>query len=160
MKKPLIVAILIAATFIFGFVNSINKAYAYVNIISPVEGQQIPVGTALSIKGTSTAANDSNHCIVSIIINSIFPYHKVVPTGTNDPKDYTSWQFVGDPAYGMVKLGQNKITSKYSCLPNTDINNTQPNFVKYHSVNITGIGQQSKTPIPTAKGVPGILIPH
>lgn len=160
MKQSLSVAILIAATFIFGLVNSINEAYAYVNITSPVEGQQIPAGTALSIKGTSTAANDSNHCIVSIIINSIFPYHKVVPTGTNDAKNYTSWQFVGNPSYDMVKLGQNKITSKYSCFPNTDINNSQPNFVKYHSINITGIGQQSKTSIPTAKGVPGILIPH
>jgi len=160
MKKPLIVAILIAATFIFGLVNSMIKVYAYVNITSPVEGQQIPVGTTLSIKGTSTAANASNHCIVSIIINSIFPYHRVVPAGTNDTKNYTSWQFVGNTSYGMVKLGQNKITSKYSCFPNTDINNTQPNFVKYHSVNITGIGQQSKTPIPTTKGVPGILVPH
>jgi hypothetical protein len=160
MKKPLIVAILIAATFIFGWVNSIIQAYAYVNITSPVKGQQIPVGNILSIKGTSTAANASNHCIVSIIINSIFPYHRVVPASTNGTKDYTSWQFVGNSSYGMVKLGQNKITSKYSCFPNTDINDTQPNFVKYHSINITGIGQQSKTPIPTTKGVPGILTPH
>jgi hypothetical protein len=54
----------------------------------------------------------------------------------------------------MVKLGQNKITAKYSCFPRSDTNSTQANFLKYHSVNVTGIGQQpqqtSSPPLPSA----------
>ena len=99
--------------------------------------------------------------MVSVIVNGIRPYQKAIPTGGgNGTEDYTSWKFIDIPSYTTIKSGQNKITAKYSCMPNSDSSNTQPNFVKYHSVNITGIGQQSKTPIPTAKGVPGILIPH
>lgn len=63
MKKPIVVAILIAATFIFGLVSGKNEAYAYLYTTS-VEGQLILVGTTLRIKGKSAAANDSNHCIV------------------------------------------------------------------------------------------------
>jgi hypothetical protein len=155
--KPL--ALIIAVSiFAIGLLSSSSLAYAYITIASPTEGQQLPVGSTFNIKGTSTAANGTNHCAVSIIINGIRPYQKAIPIGTNGTKDYTSWQFTGDPGYAKVKLGQNKITGKYSCFPNTDTNNTQPNFVKYHSVNVTGIGQQqNKSPAPASKGVPGIL---
>ena len=68
--------------------------------------------------------------------------------------NYTSWQFTGDPTYATVKLGQNKITAKYSCFTSSDTNSTQSNFVKYHSVNVTGIGQQprqtSSPPLPSS----------
>ena len=84
----------------------------------------MPVGTPLIIKGTSTTTNESNHCTVSVIINSIFPYHKVTPTGANGTRDYTSWQFIGNHSYGIVKSGQNRITGKYSCFPNRDTSNT------------------------------------
>ena len=72
-------------------------------------------------------------------------------------EDYTSWQFTGDPNYATVKLGHNKITAKYSCFPSSDTNNTQANFVKYQSVNVTGIGQQqpqqtSSPPLPSVLG--------
>jgi hypothetical protein len=63
MKKPSIIAIVIAATFIFGLVSGKNKAYAYVDTTS-VEDQLILVGTTINIKGKSTAANDSNLCRV------------------------------------------------------------------------------------------------
>ena len=136
-------------------------AYAYITITSPTEGQQLPVGSAFNIKGTSTAANGSNHCIVSVIINAIRPYQKAIPIGANGTNDYTSWQFTGSPSYATVKLGQNKITGRYSCFPSTDTNNTQPNYIKYHSVNITGIGaQQNKPPTQSSKGVPGIITAH
>jgi hypothetical protein len=66
LKNPLIVAILIAATFIFGLVSGKNKAYTYVDLTS-VQSQLILVGTTISIKGKSTAANDSNHCVVTAV---------------------------------------------------------------------------------------------
>lgn len=140
MRKVLVLVILLVI-FTFGAVNgsSMSMAHAYVDITSPSKGQQIPVGTPLIIKGTSTAANESNHCTVSVIINSIFPYRKVTPMGSNGTTDYTSWQFIGNHSYGTVNLGENKITGKYSCFPNTNTNNAQPDFVKHHSINIIGI---------------------
>jgi hypothetical protein len=94
------------------------------------------------------------HCVISVIMNGIRPDQKTIPTGTNGTEDYTSWQFTGDPNYATVKLGQNKVTTKYSSFPSSDTNSTQANFVKYHSVNVTGIGQQpqqtSSTLLPSA----------
>jgi len=155
-KKALI---LINAVVIFaiGLANSNSIVYAYVTISSPTGGQHIPTGSAFNINGTSTAANDTNHCVVSVIINGIRPYQKTIATGTNGTEDYTSWQFTGDPNYATVKLGQNKITAKYSCFPSSDTNNTQASFIKYHSVNVTGIGQQqpqqtSSPPLPSVLG--------
>ncbi len=134
--------IIVVGILAIGLVNNGSLVYAYVTIASPTGGQQIPTGSAFNIRGTSTAANDTNHCVVSVIMNGIRPYQKTIPTGTNGTEDYTSWQFTGDPNYATVKLGQNKITAKYSCFPGSDTNNTQAGFVKYHSVNVTGIGQQ------------------
>ncbi|MGB6674525.1 MAG: hypothetical protein WBE34_19015 [Candidatus Nitrosopolaris sp.] len=139
--KPLAL-VMVVGILAIGLVSNSSLAYAYVTIASPTGGQQIPTGSAFNIKGTSTAANDTNHCVVSVIMNGIRPYQKTIPAGTNGAEDYTSWQFTGDPNYATVKLGQNKITAKYSCFPDSDTNNTQAGFVKYHSVNVTGIGQQ------------------
>lgn len=143
IRKPFVLVILISIL-VFGvaYSSSSSLAYAYLTITSPAKDQQIPVGSAFHINGTSRAANGTNHCDVSVIINAIRPYQKVIPVGTNGTKDYTSWQFISDPNYATVKLGENKITAKYSCFPNSDINNKLPNYIKYHSVNITGIGQQ------------------
>jgi hypothetical protein len=153
-RKPLALIIVVGILAI-GLVSISNIVYAYVTITSPTGGQQIPAGSAFTIKGSSTAANDTNHCAVSVIMNGIRPYQKTIPTGTNGTEDYTSWQYTGVPNYATVKLGQNKITAKYSCFPSSDTNSTQANFVKYHSVNVTGIGQQpqqtsSSPPLPSA----------
>jgi hypothetical protein len=159
-SKPLALIIIVGILAI-ALVSISGRVYAYVTITSPTGGQQIPAGSAVNIKGTSTAANDTNHCVVSVIINGIRPYQKTIPTGTNGMEDYTSWQFTGDPNHATVKLGQNKITAKYSCFPSSDTNNTQANFVKYHSINVTGIGQQpqqtssppfSSAPAPSSNG--------
>jgi hypothetical protein len=163
VRKGKTLALIIAISIlVIGLLIGNSLAYAYITITSPIEGQQLSVGSTFNIKGTSTAANGTNHCAVSVIINGIRPYQKAIPTETNGTKDYTSWQFTGYSGYAKVKLGQNKITGKYSCFPSTDTNNTQPTFVKYHSVNVTGIGgqQQNKSPAPASKGVPGILTAH
>jgi hypothetical protein len=163
-KKALILFVVIGF-FTITLVACGRFVYAYLTINSPTGGQQIPLGSTFNIKGTSTAANDSKHCIVSVIINSIRPYQNTIPTGTNGTQDYTSWQYTGDPSYATVKLGQNKITGKYSCFSSSDTNNTLPTYVKYHSVNITGVSQQqqqqqNKPLTPTSKGIPGILTTH
>jgi hypothetical protein len=149
-----LVSIIVTGVFATGLVNSISLVSAYLEINSPTDGQQIPVGSTFNIKGTSTVANDSSHCIVDVIINGIRPYHKAIPTGTNGTDDYTTWQFIPDPSYATVKSGQNKITARYSCFPNSDTSNTQPSFLKHLSVNITGVGQQpqqsSLSPTPSS----------
>ena len=66
-----------------------------------------------------------------------------IPEGNgsiNGTKDYRLWKFIDNPGYVTIKPGVNKLTAKYSCFPNSDpSNNKQPTFVKYHSINVTGI---------------------
>ena len=101
-------------------------------------------GSLINITGTSTPANATSHCVVSIIVNGIRPYQSTLATGANGTKDYSSWKFIDKPNYATVKLGENKITAKYSCFPNSDPSNAQPRFVKFHSVNVTGVVAQQQ----------------
>jgi hypothetical protein len=139
----LLVLIIAISIFAGGLVSASNLAYAYLKIISPTKGQKIPAGSIVNITGTSTPANASSHCMVSVIINGIQPYQRVIPAGTdsiNGTKDYRLWKFTDSPGYATIKPGLNKITAKYSCSPKSDLsNNKQPTFVKYHSINVTGI---------------------
>ena len=113
-------------------------------ITSPRENEQKVVGSLINVTGTSTPANATSHCVVSIIVNGIRPYQNTLATGANGTKDYSSWKFIDKPNYATVKVGQNKITTKYSCFPNSDPSNTQPRFVKFHSVNVTGVLAQQQ----------------
>ncbi|MFZ0223523.1 MAG: hypothetical protein WAM42_17715 [Candidatus Nitrosopolaris sp.] len=107
-----------------------TAAYGFVKITSPVKGQNVPVGNIL-ISGVSSS-NSTNHCTVSVIINGIRPYQQVTSTGMNGPMDYSKWTYIATPEYATVKEGMNKITAKYSCLP-------EVNFTKFYSVNVTGV---------------------
>jgi hypothetical protein len=139
----LLVLTIAISIFAAGFVSTSNLAYAYLKILSPTKGQKITAGSIVNITGTSTPANATSHCAVSVIINGIHPYQKAIPTGNgsiNGTKDYRLWKFTDNPSYVTIKPGLNKITAKYSCSPKSDlINNKQPTFVRYHSINVTGI---------------------
>jgi len=139
----LLVLTIAISIFAYGFVSASNFAYAYLKILSPTKGQKIPAGSVVNITGTSTPANATSHCVVSVIINEIQPYQKVIPAGNGSvdgTKDYRVWKFTDNPGYVTIKPGLNKITAKYSCSPKSDLsNNNQPTFVKYHSINVTGI---------------------
>ena len=140
--KLLILTIAISI-FVVGFVSTSNFAAAYLKILSPTKGQKIPAGSVVNITGTSTPANATSLCVVSVIINGIQPYQKVIPAGNGSidgTKDFRLWKFTDNPGYVTIKPGLNKITAKYSCSPKSDLsNNKQPTFVKYHSINVTGI---------------------
>jgi hypothetical protein len=116
--------------FAAGLVTAASAAYAFVKITLPVKGQNVPVGN-ISISGVSSS-DSINHCTVSVIINGIRPYQQVTSAGINGPMDYSKWTFLATPEYTTVKEGMNKITAKYSCLP-------EVNFTKFFSVNITGV---------------------
>jgi hypothetical protein len=104
-----------------------------VNIVSPTTGEQVLVGKALVISGTSAGNSNSTaiNCQVSVNVNGIKPYQRATATGPNGAGDYSKWNFTLIPKYTSVKQGQNKITAKYSCA------NNPGSF--YNSVNVTGV---------------------
>jgi hypothetical protein len=115
-----------------------------VKITSPIKGQQIPVRNSITVTGTSISK--SPDCEVSVIVNGIKPYQKAVPTGTGMANNYSTWTYRLAPA--LIKLGQNKITAKFSCGNNV-------NFTPHNSVNVTGVANTS--PIPTT---PALITPN
>jgi hypothetical protein len=121
-------------------------------IISPTHNQTVPVGSGFNILGSSIAT-DVKNCYVSIILNNIKPYQNATASGPNGINDYSKWNFTLLPdKYNPVKEGQNKITSKLSCLNGNNNNNntnsnsitTPTNLTKWYSVNVTGVTKPSK----------------
>jgi hypothetical protein len=108
-----------------------------VKITSPIRGQQIPVRSSVTVTGTSISK--SPDCEVSVIVNGIKPYQKAVPTGTGMANNYSTWTYRLTPT--LIKLGQNKITAKFSCGNNVS-------FTPHNSVNVTGVANTSPTLIP------------
>jgi hypothetical protein len=112
-----------------------------VKIISPIKGQQIPVGKDLTIAGTSID-NATSNCQVSVIVNHIRPYRPATAAGTGGgANDYSKWNFVLTPNYTTIKPGpDNRITAKYTCTDN-------PVMVSpyYSSVNVTGVAATAAT---------------
>ena len=111
-----------------------------VKITSPIRGQQIPVRSSITVTGTSISK--SQDCEVSVIVNGIKPYQKAVPTGTGMANNYSTWSYRLTPS--LIKLGQNKITSKFSCGNNM-------NLTPHNSVNVTGVA--NATPSPTTPAI-------
>jgi hypothetical protein len=98
-----------------------------VKITSPNSGQQVPIDSVLSVRGTSTDTSSTN-CQASVIVNNIKPYKPAIPTGIND---YSTWDFLLNSSYTSIKEGpNNKITAKLVC---------PSNLTKWYSVNVTGI---------------------
>lgn len=75
-------------------------AYGVLGVTFPTKGQKVPVGNIV-VSGTSLA-NATDHCTVSLNINSIRPYQDVTPTGHNGPKDYSKWTFTITPKYSAI----------------------------------------------------------
>ena len=129
-----------------------QKELPVVKIISPINGQNVSIGSNLTISGISTGTNttaignnnSNNRCHVSVIVNNIKPYQDATADGLNGANDYSTWHFTLSPNYSPIKEGENKITSKLSCLPtgsnvNLTNNTITNNLVKWHSVNVTGV---------------------
>jgi hypothetical protein len=104
-----------------------------IEIVSPSNGEQVLVGKALLISGTSAGNTNaaSINCQVSVNVNGIKPYQRATATGPNGSDDYSKWNFTLIPKYTSIKQGQNKITAKYACA------NSPSSF--YNSVNVTGV---------------------
>jgi len=100
-----------------------------VRITSPVKGQQVPVGI-LTVTGVSKD-NATTDCQVFVIVNGIKPYQNASATGSGGNKDYSKWSFTLSPKYTLIKEGENRIATKFSCEPN-------PAIASFYSVNVTG----------------------
>jgi hypothetical protein len=108
-----------------------------VKITSPHKGQQVAVDSNILVSGISSpppADKSRTDCTVSVLLNEVKPYQKVVATGHGGTTDYSTWQYGITPNYAAIKQGQNKITAKISCAANPT------NLTKFNSLNVTGIG--------------------
>ena len=118
-----------------------------VKIVSPTEGQQVPVGEELIASGESSD-DTSKNCTVSVIVNNIKPYQSAYPTGASGPGDYSKWSFTLSSNYTDITEGGNRITAKLSC----------PESTRWYSVNAIGVrtGQES-TNVSSADLTPSVL---
>ena len=105
-----------------------------VKITTPHKSQQIPVGSNILISGISSPPPGVSHtsCTVLVILNDAKPYQKTVALGHGGKGDYSVWQYNITPEYAFIKLGQNKITAKITCIASPS------NLTKFNSVNVTG----------------------
>ena len=101
-----------------------------VKIISPITGQQVPVGE-LTISGISTD-NVTTDCTVYADWNNLKPFQTAVATGPGGVNDYSTWNFTYTPQYHIITEGTNELTAKLSCISNPT------NLTKWNSVNVTG----------------------
>ena len=137
-----------------------QKELPSVKIISPTNGQNVSIGSNLTISGISTGTNttaignnnSNNRCHLSIIVNNIKPYQDATGDGPNGTNDYSKWHLTVSPNYSAIKEGENKITSKLSCLPaGSSVNSTNStitnNLVKWYSVNVTGVLESSSSQV-------------
>ena len=105
-----------------------------VKITSPHKSQQIPVGSNILVSGISSPPPGVLHtgCTVSVLLNDAKPYQKTVALGHEGKGDYSVWHYNITPEYAFIKLGQNKITAKITCIVSPF------NLTKFNSVNVTG----------------------
>jgi hypothetical protein len=110
----------------------------YINIISPTNNSQIPVGN-LTITGTA-AYNSSQPCTVYALWNNTHSMPRPVNT-ISDGKNYSMWKFTYDSEYHEIIEGPNSLTAILSCL---DLPND--NLTKLYSINIDGIKKSNTRP--------------
>lgn len=114
-----------------------------VKITSHMQDEQVIPGT-VPIFGISTD-NSTSICDVYIILNGIRPYQKVFATGSDGTgnDNYTTWNYTFTPEYAIIQEGNNKMTSKITCIDQSGNNNS--NLTKFNSLNITGIKRAGDT---------------
>lgn len=131
-----------------------------VKITSHSQGQQVPTGT-LPIEGMSTDTPTST-CNVYIILNSEKPYQKVFPTGSEarHGDDYSTWNYTFTPQYTTIQEGNNKMTSKITCLNESSVNNnmTNANLTKFNSLNVTGVTNANNNTFQTGTKSNGLIL--
>jgi hypothetical protein len=122
-----------------------------VKITSPTKGQKLSDGIKiLTITGTSSDRLDTK-CTVGVLINDFKPYKTVIPSGTGKgAEDFSSWKYTFTPSNtSVIKEGNNRVTSKISCVNAKDSNAPAAQSVKFYSVNFTGVSNSYKPIVPS-----------
>jgi hypothetical protein len=130
-----IIMILFASTIWISSVSALPQQQTSlgVKITNPAKGQQVAIGKNLTLSGTSSY-NATSNCGVFVIVDSVRPYQKTIPTGQAGGNDYSKWKYTFTPAYtGTVREGINRITAKLLCQA------YPANLTKFYSINITGM---------------------
>src|ERR687895_1247184 len=112
-----------------------------VKIISPITGQQVPVGE-LTISGISTD-NATTDCTVYADWNNTKPLQIAVATGPAGVNDYSRWTFTYNADYHLITNGTNNLTSKLSCVDGSTSVTT--NLTQFYSVNVIGVAERTTT---------------
>ena len=106
-----------------------------IKITSPVADQQVPVGE-LTISGISTD-NATTDCTVYADWNNLKPFQTAVATGPGGVNDYSTWNFTYTPQYHIITNGTNDLTSKLSCVDESNFGTA--NLTKNYSIDVIGI---------------------
>ncbi|MDP9197538.1 MAG: hypothetical protein M3O24_03130 [Thermoproteota archaeon] len=133
-----------------------------IKITSPSTGQRVPVGELL-ISGDSSD-NGTAECQVYVDWNNQKPYQRATPTGTSGPDDFSTWTFMYNSSYHVIKEGINDLTSKLTCLGSPS-NPLAMN--KWYSINVTGVNSQGSNTVqlplpiqpPVQDGNASLLVP-
>ena len=117
-----------------------------IQITSLQDGQQVPPGE-LTIQGISSDDEDAD-CRVYADANDITPMQNVTAAGNSgEANDYSEWTFTYTQDYQLIKLGENELTAKISCVGESNLNplstgNTaapDSSLSEWHTVNVTGV---------------------
>jgi hypothetical protein len=143
-KQVLLLAITISTIVFLSTSMLVSSSVAYLKIFTPKKGQHVPVGSFLTVTGTSTPSNSTHtKCNVQLQTNQ-HGYKPVIPLGPAGT--YTNWKgTTSEP----VKVGSNQVEGQFMCFPPTG---TTPNFIKHLVHNFTGI--QTNSGIPVVPAVP------
>jgi hypothetical protein len=106
-----------------------------IKITSPIADQEVPAGE-LTISGISTD-NSTTDCTVYADWNNLKPFQTATATGPEGVNDYSTWNFTYTPQYHIITNGTNNLTSKLSCVD--DSNGGTANLTKNYSINVIGI---------------------
>ena len=109
-----------------------------VTITSPEDGQRVPVGQDLKVRGTSMA-NAASDCKITVNLNRVKPYQQALADGPGGANDYSQWSFTITSQYAPIQEGQNRIAAKISC-------GDDPNAKQFAHVNVTGVTTSSLSP--------------
>jgi|SRR5829696_10101712 len=113
-----------------------------IKITSPTTDQQVPAGE-LTISGTSTD-NATSDCTVYADWNNTKPFQTVIATGPDGVNDYSTWTFTYTDDYHLITNGTNNLTSKLSCIDNSNVGSAA-NLTKSYSVNVIGVTTTTST---------------
>jgi peptidoglycan/xylan/chitin deacetylase (PgdA/CDA1 family) len=111
-----------------------------VTIISPTDGQQVPIEQDIEVTGTSMA-NAASGCKITVNLNRVKPYQPAVAAGPGGANDYSQWSFTITSQYASLQEGQNRVAAKIGC------GSDDANLKQFAHVNVTGIASSSSSSV-------------